>query len=117
MLLVILALSAQLISVTFALAAPSANSTIASCPAPAADMCAQFHFADGSISQDIHIADGGCTEIRDASLVTGINVFDCWCGLWKYVDIPTLLLFREWGGKEQGTDGGTCERKYRADDK
>jgi hypothetical protein len=99
----IFALSAQLMSVAFALAAPSANSTIASCSAPAADMCAQFHYADGTISQDIHISDGGCTDIRDASLVTGINVFDCWCGLWKYVDFPTLLLCGEQGCRDKET--------------
>ncbi|KAH8727695.1 hypothetical protein GQ44DRAFT_610999 [Phaeosphaeriaceae sp. PMI808] len=55
----------------------------ATCNAPAADVCAQFINADGSVSQDIRIEDGGCTEVKNSSLVAGIRVFDCWCGLWN----------------------------------
>lgn len=55
----------------------------ATCGAPADSICASFLFANGTVSQDIHINDGGCTDVRNSGAVAGIKVYDCWCGLWK----------------------------------
>jgi hypothetical protein len=62
---------------------PIFSRTAAKCDAPADDVCAQFVYADGTVSQDILITDGGCEEVRDPGGIRGIVVYDCWCNLWK----------------------------------
>jgi hypothetical protein len=89
--LLLTALSAQLAS---GLAVSTSTLTTAACSAPSDNICAQFHFANGTVSQDVHLDDGGCTIVADASLVAGINVFDCWCGLWKYVNFDSYSVLR-----------------------
>jgi hypothetical protein len=55
----------------------------AQCGAPNDNVCAQFVFANGTVSQDIHLHDDGCTEVAHSDAISGIKVYDCWCGLWK----------------------------------
>ncbi|KAF2832784.1 hypothetical protein CC86DRAFT_242804, partial [Ophiobolus disseminans] len=55
----------------------------AKCGAPNDNICAQFVFANGTVSQDILLTDGGCTELRNSNLISGIKVYDCWCGVWS----------------------------------
>jgi hypothetical protein len=59
------------------------TSSAATCGAPNDSICAQFLFANGTVSQDIHNGDSGCTDVAHSDIVSGIKVFDCWCGLWK----------------------------------
>jgi hypothetical protein len=66
-----------------ALLMPLVPLVAAKCGAPADNVCAQFVFADGTVSQDILINDSGCTEIANSNTISGIKVYDCWCGLWK----------------------------------
>ncbi|KAH7096063.1 hypothetical protein FB567DRAFT_587339 [Paraphoma chrysanthemicola] len=62
---------------------PILSRTAAKCGAPADDVCAQFVYANGTVSQNIVITDGGCAEVRDPSGISGIRVYDCWCNLWN----------------------------------
>lgn len=55
----------------------------AKCGAPSDNVCAQFVYANGTVSQDILINDSGCTIIRDGNNISGIKVYDCWCGIWR----------------------------------
>jgi hypothetical protein len=55
----------------------------AKCGAPTDNICASFVFANGTVSQDILLNDGGCTEVANSNIITAIEVYDCWCGLWK----------------------------------
>jgi len=57
----------------------------AKCGAPNDNVCAQFVFANGTVSQDILIDDGGCTELRNGNMISGVKVYDCWCGIWRSV--------------------------------
>ncbi|KAH6085244.1 hypothetical protein HBI65_193020 [Parastagonospora nodorum] len=59
---------------------------LATCAAPNDSICAQFLFANGTVSQDIHINDGGCTDVLNSGSIAGIKVYDCWCGLWNAQD-------------------------------
>jgi hypothetical protein len=55
----------------------------AKCGAPNDNVCAQFVFSNGTISQNVLTNDGGCTDIRNGNAISGIKVYDCWCGIWR----------------------------------
>ncbi|OAK99039.1 hypothetical protein IQ06DRAFT_295337 [Phaeosphaeriaceae sp. SRC1lsM3a] len=66
----------------------------AKCSAPSDDICASFIYSNDTVAQDIHINDAGCTEVVDPKIISGIRVYDCWCGLWRFVshsDLPQWL--------------------------
>lgn len=45
------------------------------------NVCAELSF--GGTIQQVHTNDAGCTPINNGPGLVSINVFDCWCGLWK----------------------------------
>lgn len=47
------------------------------------NICAEFIVGSNTVNQQIRLNDNGCTPIRNATDIIAINVFDCWCGLWK----------------------------------
>ncbi|KAH7414539.1 hypothetical protein DE146DRAFT_38765 [Phaeosphaeria sp. MPI-PUGE-AT-0046c] len=67
-------------------------SSAAKCSAPSNDICASFVYANGTVSQNIHINDAGCTEVVDPKVISGIRVYDCWCGLWRLVNLSLILI-------------------------
>jgi hypothetical protein len=75
-----------------ALSIPLAHST--KCSAPSNDICASFVYPNGTVSQDIRIDDAGCTEVVDPKKVSGIRVYDCWCGLWRFVTSFSSMLLK-----------------------
>lgn len=78
--------------ITFiAILMPLASAT--KCSAPSNDICASFVYSNGTASQDIHTNDAGCTEVVDPKAISGIRVYDCWCGLWRFVkSFPSVEL-------------------------
>ncbi len=44
------------------------------------NICADI-LSGGNVVQQIHINDNGCTPLNGD--ITGINVYNCWCGLWR----------------------------------
>jgi hypothetical protein len=59
------------------------TSTSTTCTPPSPSLCAQFLFPNGTVSQDINLQDGGCTDVAHPKEVAGIRVYGCWCGIWK----------------------------------
>jgi hypothetical protein len=45
------------------------------------EICAEFMVGD-KVHQQFRTDDSGCTPVWDPAIITAINVFDCWCGLW-----------------------------------
>jgi hypothetical protein len=91
-----------LLSLAFAAPTSLAPSNTSSCssPAPDSNVCAHFLLPNSTISQTLTLDDAGCTEVLYPSLISGMVVFDCWCGLWRYVS--SFILNLSWVGGDKG---------------